>query len=129
MKARWWTDRLLIDMQASGCQKTTRISQAIQTLQEFLWSLRMGQLREIWNYAMPVSMLLAVARLLRHLALCDVRIPVPGEYLLPSLRDWQSEGFDDLLNVAPRRTAQPGTRAGSGRPLCKLLPRYHSSRT
>jgi hypothetical protein len=43
-KAKTLTDLLLIDTQAGGCQKTTRISQAIETLQNLLWSIRTGQL-------------------------------------------------------------------------------------
>jgi hypothetical protein len=43
-QAKWVTDYLLIDAKADACQKTTRISQAIETLQNLLWSLRTGQL-------------------------------------------------------------------------------------
>lgn len=42
-KAAWLTDRLLIDMRAGGCQRTTRIAQAIETLQMLLFSTRSGQ--------------------------------------------------------------------------------------
>ncbi len=43
-QAKWVTDYLLIDAKADACQQTTRISQAIETLQVLLWSLRIGQL-------------------------------------------------------------------------------------
>ncbi len=39
-RAKWLGDRLLIDLQADGCQQTTRISQAIETVQGLLWSVR-----------------------------------------------------------------------------------------
>ncbi|HKR13271.1 MAG TPA: neuraminidase-like domain-containing protein [Pyrinomonadaceae bacterium] len=35
-KAEWLDRRLLLDMQLSGCQMTTRVSQAIETLQRFI---------------------------------------------------------------------------------------------
>ncbi|MDZ7961969.1 MAG: hypothetical protein RMY34_29540 [Aulosira sp. DedQUE10] len=47
-KAKVITDKLLIDAKASGCQKTTRIGQAIETIQQLLWSLRTGQLQDTY---------------------------------------------------------------------------------
>lgn len=40
--------RLLIDMDDSGCQMTTRAAQAVVTLQMLLWSLRTGQIGDAW---------------------------------------------------------------------------------
>ena len=48
LKAKWLTDRLLIDMQVGPCQQTTRVSQAIETLQNLLWSVRTGQLYDTY---------------------------------------------------------------------------------
>jgi hypothetical protein len=45
-RARWVTDHLLIDAGADACQTTTRIGQAIETLQGLLWSVRTGQLQD-----------------------------------------------------------------------------------
>lgn len=45
-KAKRLADRLLIDMQADGCHFVTRVSQAIETMQLFLWSIRTGQLTD-----------------------------------------------------------------------------------
>ena len=42
-RAAWLTDRFLIDMQTSGCQTTTRIAQAIEVLQQLVFSIRTGQ--------------------------------------------------------------------------------------
>src|SRR6185312_13343624 len=39
-RAKWIGDRLLIDTQNSGCAMTTRVSQAIETIQGLLFSIR-----------------------------------------------------------------------------------------
>lgn len=39
-RASWIEDRLLIDLRADGCQRTTRVAQATHTLQGLLWSVR-----------------------------------------------------------------------------------------
>ncbi len=44
--AEWLTARLLIDFRMSGLQLTTHLAQAIETLQELLFSLRTGQLQQ-----------------------------------------------------------------------------------
>jgi hypothetical protein len=44
-RATWLTGRLFIDAKAGGCQKTTRVAQAIETLQDLLMAARTGQLR------------------------------------------------------------------------------------
>ena len=47
-KADWITKNLLIDAQAGSCQETTRIAQAIETIQGLLWGLKINQLQD--NY-------------------------------------------------------------------------------
>jgi hypothetical protein len=47
-RAKWLSDRLLIDCSQGGKQKTTLIAQAIDTLQLLLFSLRTGQLEDIY---------------------------------------------------------------------------------
>ncbi|OWY64947.1 hypothetical protein B7486_44575 [cyanobacterium TDX16] len=47
-KAKWVTENLLIEGRASGCLITTRVDQAIETLQVLIWSLRLGHLED--NY-------------------------------------------------------------------------------
>ncbi|SPB18558.1 hypothetical protein NOV72_05758 [Caballeronia novacaledonica] len=54
-KAAWLTDRLLIDAKAGGCQKTTRISQAIETLQILLFSARSGQSTVLQNMKLTLD--------------------------------------------------------------------------
>src|SRR5260370_16081906 len=43
-KDKWFTTKLLIDPQFNGCQKTTRIAQAIETVQGLLFAIRTGQM-------------------------------------------------------------------------------------
>ena len=43
-KADWLTENLMIDAETGGCQKTTRIEQAIETLQTVMTSVRNGQI-------------------------------------------------------------------------------------
>jgi hypothetical protein len=43
-KADWLTRRLLLDLRTAGTHRTTRVAQAIETLQELLFRLRTGQL-------------------------------------------------------------------------------------
>jgi hypothetical protein len=47
-KAKAIGDRLLIETRDSGCARTTRVSQAIETLQTLLFSIRTGQLHDTY---------------------------------------------------------------------------------
>ena len=47
-KAKAVGDRLLIETRDSGCARTTRVAQAIETLQNLVFSLRTGQLRDTY---------------------------------------------------------------------------------
>lgn len=47
-KADWIAKNLLIDAQAGSCQETTRIAQAIETIQGLLWGLKINQFRETY---------------------------------------------------------------------------------
>lgn len=47
-KTKWVTDYLLIDAKVGGCQITTRVAQAIETIQGLLWSVRTGQLKDTY---------------------------------------------------------------------------------
>jgi len=99
--ARILSESLLIDCENDGCLLTTRISQAIETIQLLLWSVRTAQLRdthpdlgldaddfdeewkwigayETWRAAMLVFL-------------------YPENVLLPSLRRWQTPAFKKLV--------------------------------
>lgn len=45
-KRKWITENLLISANSGSCFQTTRISQAIQTLQNLLWGIKTGQLQQ-----------------------------------------------------------------------------------
>lgn len=47
-KAKWVRDRLLIETQVNSCQQTTRLAQAIETLQILIWSVRTGQIQDTY---------------------------------------------------------------------------------
>ncbi len=47
-RADWITERLLIDAKQSGCEQTTRIAQAIVTIQQLLWGVRTGLLADAY---------------------------------------------------------------------------------
>jgi len=45
-QAEWITARLLIDARSGGCRMTTRVAQALETLQTLIYDLRTGQFRQ-----------------------------------------------------------------------------------
>ena len=49
VKAKWITINLLIDAKMSGCSMTTRVAQAIETLQGVILALRTGQLADLYK--------------------------------------------------------------------------------
>ena len=46
-QAEWITARLLIDARAAGCLMTTRVAQALETLQTLIFDLRTGQFKQL----------------------------------------------------------------------------------
>ena len=117
-KAKWIVDNLLIDARAGGCQKTTRISQAIETIQGLLWSVRTGQTRDTlqgiildaddfdkeWEWIGSYATWRAAMFVFLY----------PENILLPSLRRWQTPGFVDLVNQVranPRLTPEGACEA------------------
>jgi hypothetical protein len=45
-RAKWLSDLLMIDMKGGGCATTTRVAQAIETIQSLLFLVRAGELRD-----------------------------------------------------------------------------------
>ena len=102
-RAKWVTDHLMIDAEAGGCEATTRVAQAIESLQLLVWSIRTGQLKDTYP-----DLTLSAPRY-------DEEWPWIGSYaswraamfvflypeniLLPSFRgeDVQTEGFREFL--------------------------------
>ena len=128
------TEVLLIDARDSGCSKTTRIAQAIETIQGLLFSLRTRQLEdaypgidlvaeqfdeewewigsyETWRAAMFVYL-------------------YPENLLIPSLQRWQSPAFRQLvseLRSNRQLTARQACTAANAyeeyfRDVCSLTP-------
>jgi Tc toxin complex TcA C-terminal TcB-binding domain len=100
--ARWAADHLLVDIQQSGCRRTTRVAHAIEVVLALLWSVRTGQLRDtyprltldaptfdedwrwIGSYATWRSAMLV------HL--------YPENLVRPSLRRYRSPAYDAALD-------------------------------
>ena len=53
-RAEWVTARLLIDARSGGCRVTTRVAQALETLQTLIFDLRTGQFKQL--SASPLSL-------------------------------------------------------------------------
>jgi peptidoglycan hydrolase-like protein with peptidoglycan-binding domain len=108
IKAKRLTDLLLIGTQASGCQQTTRISQAIETVQGFLWSLRTGQLQATYeDLTLTVDNFDEEWTWIGSYATWRAALFVflyPENILLPSLRKWQTPAFRKM--VADLRTSR-----------------------
>lgn len=123
--ARWVTENLLVDAAAAGCIRTTRIEQAIETIQALLFSLRNGQL----TATRPELSLTA-----SYLPQFDEEWPWMGSYatwraamfvflypenlLLPSLRYKQTPAFR-VLSAALRSNRIP-----SPNDACTLATSY-----
>lgn len=80
-KVKWVTRRFLIDAKVSGCQKTTRVSQAIETLQSLLFSLRTGQFNP------DIELEEAVAAVSWDANRIDLFARSPGNVLVHRFRD------------------------------------------
>jgi DNA-binding beta-propeller fold protein YncE len=99
-KAKRLTEQLLIDCQIDACQKTTRISQAIITLQKLIFSLRTGQLEDSelefdpgenfedeWMWVGSYETWKAAVGVFLY----------PENILLPGLRRQQTPAFQELI--------------------------------
>ncbi|MGH8068938.1 MAG: LamG-like jellyroll fold domain-containing protein, partial [Candidatus Entotheonellia bacterium] len=110
--AKTLAELLLIDTRMDGCQMTTRVSQAIETLQGLLWSLRTGQIAALyreWNFSVPAQAHFdGDWQWLGSYATWRAAMFVylyPENILHPTLRPWQSQGFQELaqqLRLNPR---------------------------
>ena len=121
-RARWITDRLLIDAQAGAGQRKTRVSQAIETVQGLVVSARTGQLGD----SHP-TLTLAADRFdeewewLGSYASWRAAMMVylrPENLLLPALRRRQTPAFRDLVSES---ACQPPPLAGAGARRCRCL--------
>jgi len=53
-QAEWITSRLLIDARSGGCQITTRVAQALETLQTLIFDLRSGQFKQLPTFVLSL---------------------------------------------------------------------------
>ena len=102
LAVRWLGDHLGIATEYGGCHKTTRITQAIETFQIILWSVRMGTLADVY----PDLKLLApdfeeewkwIGSYATWRAAMFVFL-YPENILLPSLRRVQTPAFRHLVD-------------------------------
>lgn len=110
--AGWLTEHLLVDFETAACQLTTRISQAIETIQVLLWSVRTAQLNdthpdlgldaddfdEEWKWIGSYQTWRAAMMVFLY----------PENILLPGLRRRQTPAFRELVkNVRNNRRLTP----------------------
>jgi hypothetical protein len=119
-KADWITDHLLIDARTGAAQQTTRIGQAIETVQRLIEGLRAGLLGdaypalslaadnfdEEWQWLGSYSAWRAALFVFLY----------PENLLLPSLRRWQTPEFRALIAAlrATRSVSPETARAAAG---------------
>jgi hypothetical protein len=116
--AKFLTKRLLMDMAVSGCQMTTRVGQAIETIQLLIWSLRTGQLKSTFpNLELQAPDFDEEWKWLGSFATWRAAMMVfiyPENILIPTLRRRQTPAFRDLvqrLRVTSKLTSQGACHA------------------
>ena len=133
------SDHLVIDTKAGGSQTTTRISQAITTIQNLLWLTRTGQIRNISLESQHVDLTLMAENFdeewkwMGSYATWRAAIFVfmyPENLLIPALRPGklQTPAFRDLVNAlrsTPRLTPRLACEAAKQyesyfRDICSL---------
>lgn len=131
--AQRFTDKFLLDMAVGGCQLTTRVSQAIETLQILIWSLRTGQLKDTYpNLELEAEDFEEEWKWLGSYATWRAAVMVflyPENVLLPSLRRRQTPAFRQLaagLRGNPRLTPADAREAANEyasyfRDVCSLV--------
>ena len=110
---RWLGNRLAIATEYGGCQKTTRISQAIETFQIILWGVRTGILSDVYpNLKLEADDFDEEWKWIGSYATWRSAMFVflyPENLLIPSLRHFQTPGFQTLIDTlrnTPRVTQQ-----------------------
>ena len=102
VKAKWITINLLIDAKMSGCSMTTRVAQAIETLQGLILALRTGQLADLYKtFTLTPDNFDEKWKWLGSYASWRAAMFVflyPENITQPSLRKWQTPAFQTLVN-------------------------------
>lgn len=99
--ATWATRHLLIDASMGGCRKTTRVAQAIETLQGLLWQSRRGQFVDAdgTEYAVDAEDFDDDWQWIGSYATWRTAMFVylyPENLLSPTLRRWQTPAFREV---------------------------------
>lgn len=113
-KGEWLTRRLLVDMRTSGAKRTTRIAQAMETLQEMMMRLRTGQ-RPLDVPSADLSSLRAIATAdgRTHLVASDGRGVLWHRVWDGRWRSWRHRGaLPTVAGVLPSSVA--ATARGNG---------------
>jgi hypothetical protein len=100
-KADAVTDALQIDAKMGGCDKTTRVAQAIETLQDLIFSARTGQLEAYPSLTLYADEFDAEWKWMGSYATWRAAMLVfiyPENNLDPSLRKWQTPPFAALVS-------------------------------
>jgi len=116
VKAKWVTINLLIDARISGCSMTTRVAQAIETLQGLILALRTGQLADLYKtFTLNLDSFDDKWKWIGSYASWRAAMFVflyPENITQPSLRkpEWQTPAFKRLVNNtgANRKLAPSG---------------------
>ena len=102
VKAKWVTINLLIDAKMSGCSMTTRVAQAIETLQGLILALRNGQLADLYKtFTLNLDNFDEKWKWLGSYSPWRAAMFVhlyPENILQPSLRKWQTPAFQTLVD-------------------------------
>lgn len=116
-QAKALDERLFIGTQNGGCQMTTRASQAITTIQSLLWAIRSGLLKKGYPDMRNLTMTATHAEFdetwkwLGSYATWRSAMFIwmyPENILYPTLRNWQTQGFMDLVqNLRMGRRLNP----------------------
>ena len=108
-KAKRITDRFLIDAKTDGCQMTTRVSQAIETLQVLFWSVRTEQSKDTYpKLTLDLEDFEEAWKWLGSFASWRAAMFVflyPENIMIPSLRSRQTPAFCNMIESI--RTNQP----------------------
>jgi Tc toxin complex TcA C-terminal TcB-binding domain len=101
-KAKWVTENLLIDAKTSGSITLTRVAQAIESLQTLFLALRTGRSDELFkNFKLSLETYDKARRVIGSYTSWRAAMFVflyPENLLQPSLRKWQTPGFQTLVN-------------------------------
>ena len=103
---KYLSDHLLIDVENNCCQKMTRVSLAMESLQILLWSLHIGILEDTYpDITLEANSFEEEWQWIGSYGTWRAAMFVfiyPENILIPSLRKWQSPGFRSMVGSMRR---------------------------